>query len=107
MSIDFDNCHPGLRMMAVTPLGDRAAAKPDERDLAWPWLETFERHHGPGVSEGQKPRISGQHLALNEIGPKVKSNHPTFVRDDRNGASSMRGGLGFAFIAFGLGTSDP
>ena len=30
MRIDFDNRQPGLWMMAVAPLGDGAAAKPDE-----------------------------------------------------------------------------
>ena len=39
MSIEFDNCQPRLWMMAVAPLGDRAAAKPDERDLPWLWHE--------------------------------------------------------------------
>jgi hypothetical protein len=106
MSIDFDNCQPGSWMMSVAPLGDRAAAKPDERDVAWPWHEAFERHHGPGVGEGQEVRIFDEHLALNEIGPKVKGNDPIFVRNDRNGASSMGRGLGFAFVAFDLGTGD-
>jgi hypothetical protein len=36
----------------------------------------------------------------------MKGDDPTLVRDDRNGASSMGGGLGFAFVAFDLGTGD-